>query len=179
MIDIFYIHMNHAYNHDSDRYANDHDQDDCELAVYPPSFHHRPSTVRKTQRFTEVWGAIWGGGFCQSKNRSQKESAMSAMAKAQKAKGDTFTSQAEALLNKKSWFGSKTKNAEEAAEIYEQAANAYKVGGLNHEAGDAYLKAAALYRDTLSDFNSASKALNNAGKFLGISICMVKIYAHD
>jgi Soluble NSF attachment protein, SNAP len=88
---------------------------------------------------------------------------MSAMAKAQKGKGDAFAKEAEALLNKKGWFGSKTKNAEDAAETYEQAANAYKVGGLNHEAGDCYLKAAAIYRDTLSDFNSASKALNNAG----------------
>lgn len=88
---------------------------------------------------------------------------MSAMAKSQKGKGDAFMKEAEALLNKKSWFSSKTKNAEDAAEIYEQAANAYKVGGLNQEAGDAYSKAAAIYRDTLSDFNSASKALNNAG----------------
>mmetsp|Transcript_13520 Transcript_13520/g.38968 ORF Transcript_13520/g.38968 Transcript_13520/m.38968 type:complete len:312 (-) Transcript_13520:136-1071(-) len=88
---------------------------------------------------------------------------MSAMAKAQKGKGDAFVKEAEGLLNKKSWFSSKTKNAEEAAEVYEQAANAYKVGGLNQEAGDAYSKAATIYRDTLSDFNSASKALNNAG----------------
>jgi hypothetical protein len=89
---------------------------------------------------------------------------MSAMAKAQKGKGDAFVKDAEALLNKKSWFSSKTKNAEDAAELYEQAANAYKVGGLNQEAGDAYSKAAAIYRDTLSDFNSASKNLNNAGE---------------
>lgn len=89
---------------------------------------------------------------------------MSAMAKAQKGKGDAFMKEAEALLNKKSWFGSKSKNAEDAAEIYEQAANAYKVGGLNQEAGDAYTKAAEIYRDTLSDFNSASKSLNNAGE---------------
>jgi alpha-soluble NSF attachment protein len=89
---------------------------------------------------------------------------MAAMAKAQKGKGDAFMKEAEALLNKKSWFGSKSKNAEDAAEIYEQAANAYKVGGLNQEAGDAYSQAATIYRDTLSDFNSASKALNNAGE---------------
>jgi len=89
---------------------------------------------------------------------------MSAMAKAQKGKGDAFVQEAEALLNKKSWFSSsKSRNVEDAAEIYEKAANAYKVGGLNQEAGDAYSKAAELYRDKLSDFNSASKALNNAG----------------
>lgn len=85
------------------------------------------------------------------------------MAKAQKGKGDAFMKEAEATLNKKSWFSSKTKSAEDAAEIYEKAANAYKVGGLNHEAGNAYSKAAELYRDKLSDFSSASKALNNAG----------------
>ena len=45
----------------------------------------------------------------------------------------------------------------------EQAANAYKVGGLNGEAGDAYMKAAEVYRDKLSDFQSASKCLNSAG----------------
>ena len=88
---------------------------------------------------------------------------MSAMAKAQKGKGDAFMKEAEVLLNKKSWFGSKTKNAEDAAEVFEKAANAYKVGGLNQEAGETYMKAAELYRDRLSDFSNASKAFNNAG----------------
>ena len=86
------------------------------------------------------------------------------MAKAQKRKGDGFMQEAEALLAKKAWFASaKERNAEDAAEIYEKAANAYKVGGLSHEAGDAYSKAAELYSDTLSDFNSAAKTLNQAG----------------
>ena len=89
---------------------------------------------------------------------------MSAMAKAQKGKGDQFVKEAEALLTKKSWFSSsKSRNQEDAAETYEKAANAYKVGGLNQEAGDSYLKAAELYRDKLTDFNSASKCLNSAG----------------
>eukprot|EP00531_Pseudo-nitzschia_arenysensis_P000128 CAMPEP_0116138416 /NCGR_PEP_ID=MMETSP0329-20121206/12772_1 /TAXON_ID=697910 /ORGANISM="Pseudo-nitzschia arenysensis, Strain B593" /LENGTH=313 /DNA_ID=CAMNT_0003633401 /DNA_START=115 /DNA_END=1056 /DNA_ORIENTATION=+ len=89
---------------------------------------------------------------------------MSAMAKAQKKKGDAFIAEAEALLAKKSWFASsKQQNAEEAAETFEKAANAYKVGGLNQEAGDAYTKAAELYRDRLSDFTHASKAYSNAG----------------
>ena len=92
---------------------------------------------------------------------------MSAMAKAQKGKGDEFVKQAEALLSKKSWFSSsKERNAEDAAETYEKAANAYKVGGLNQEAGDAYNKAAGIYRDKLSDFNTASKCLNNAGAWV-------------
>jgi len=85
------------------------------------------------------------------------------MSKAQKAKGDVFVNEAKALLAKKSWFGSASRNQEDAAETYEQAANAYKVGGLNGEAGDAYMKAAEVYRDKLSDFQSASKCLNSAG----------------
>lgn len=89
---------------------------------------------------------------------------MSAMAKAQKAKAQVFTKEAEDLLAKRGWFSSsKERNAEEAAESFEKAANAYKVGGLNQEAGDTYAKAAEIYRDRLSDFNNASKTFNNAG----------------
>lgn len=89
---------------------------------------------------------------------------MSAMAKAQKGKGDAFVEEAQALLNKKSWFSSGSRNAEDAAEAYEKAANAYKVGALNEEAGNAYMKAAEVYTDKLSDFTAASKCLNSAGK---------------
>jgi alpha-soluble NSF attachment protein len=85
------------------------------------------------------------------------------MAKAQKGKGDEFVKQAKSMLAKKSWFSSKERSQEEAAETYEQAANAYKVGGLNQEAGDSYITAAEIYRDKLSDFSSASKCLNSAG----------------
>jgi len=89
---------------------------------------------------------------------------MSAMSKAQKAKAEAYVKEAEGLLSKKGWFSSsKERNAEDAAESFEKAANAYKIGGLNQEAGDSYVKAAELYRDKLSDFNNASKSLNNAG----------------
>eukprot|EP00980_Cylindrotheca_fusiformis_P004063 scaffold880_cov132-Cylindrotheca_fusiformis.AAC.59 len=88
---------------------------------------------------------------------------MSAMAKAQKGKADGFLQEGKALLAKKSWFGSSSRNAEDAAECFEKAANAYKVGGMNGEAGDAYMEAVKVYRDKLSDFLGASKALNNAG----------------
>eukprot|EP00536_Pseudo-nitzschia_multiseries_P001667 jgi/Psemu1/234886/estExt_Genewise1.C_210142 len=89
---------------------------------------------------------------------------MSAMAKTQKAKAKDFIKEAEALLAKRGWFSSsKERNAEEAAEVFEKAANAYKVGGWNHEAGDTYTRSAELYRDKLSDFTHASKAFNNAG----------------
>ena len=91
---------------------------------------------------------------------------MSAMSKAQKAKAEAYVKEAEGLLSKKGWFSSsKERNAEDAAESFEKAANAYKIGGLNQEAGDSYVKAAELYRDKLSDFNNASKSLNNAGMF--------------
>ena len=89
---------------------------------------------------------------------------MSAMAKAQKGKAEAFIKEAEGLLSKKSWFSSsKERNAEEAAEVFEKAANAYKVGGLNQDAGNTYTRAAELYRDKISDFNHASKAFNAAG----------------
>jgi len=89
---------------------------------------------------------------------------MSAMKKAQKAKAETFITEAEGLLSKRSWFSSsKERNDEEAAETFEKAANAFKVGGLNQDAGDTYVRAAELYRDRLSDFNHASKAFNSAG----------------
>ena len=90
---------------------------------------------------------------------------MSAITKAQKSKGDEYRKQAENLLAKKSWFStSNHRNAEDAAEMFEKAANAYKVGGLHQEAGDAYMNAAEVYRDKLSSHNEASKSLNNAGK---------------
>jgi len=88
------------------------------------------------------------------------------MAKKQKEKADNFIQEAEKCLSKakSAWFSSsKERKIEEAAEIYEQAANAYKVGGLNHEAGDAYMKAGELHRDKLSNMNEASKDFQNAG----------------
>ena len=75
--------------------------------------------------------------------------------------------EAEKTLGKSTWFASsKERKFEDAAELYDQAANAYKVGGFNQEAGDAYLKAATLYRDELSSFTEASKSLSNAGELL-------------
>lgn len=90
---------------------------------------------------------------------------MSALAKSQKTKAETFIQQAEATLNKKSWFSSsKERNQEDAAEVYLQAANAYKVGGWQQEAGDTYCKAGEIYRDLLKNPNEAAKAYSNAGK---------------
>jgi alpha-soluble NSF attachment protein len=89
---------------------------------------------------------------------------MSALAQKQKIKAADFIAQAEKALAKKSWFGSsKERNAEDAAELYLQAANAYKVGGLSQEAGDIYSKAGELHRDVLKNDGEAAKAYSQAG----------------
>ena len=68
-----------------------------------------------------------------------------------------------------SLFSSKEKKFEEAAELMEQAANAYKVGGFNQEAGEAYRKAGEIHRDELTNLNEASKAMSNAGNYFQFS----------
>lgn len=89
---------------------------------------------------------------------------MSALASAQRKKAIEFQTQATAALQKKSWFASgRERNQEEAAELYQQAANAYKVGGFGHEAGLAYTEAAKLYRDALKNPVEASKCFSSAG----------------
>jgi alpha-soluble NSF attachment protein len=95
---------------------------------------------------------------------------MSALSKSQKNKALELIGQAEATLQKKvfSFFGggaaAKERQAEDAAEIYLQAANAYKVGGLSHEAGETYLVAGSLYRDKCNNPGDAAKAYTQAGK---------------
>lgn len=89
---------------------------------------------------------------------------MSAIAKSQKNKGDAFKSEAEKTLKKSTWFASsKERKFETAAEEYESAANAYKVGGFYQEAGDCYTAAAKLHRDELKHMGDASKDLSQAG----------------
>lgn len=89
---------------------------------------------------------------------------MSAMAKKQKQKAEDYKSEAEKLLSKKSWFSSgRERNTEEAAELYMQAANAYKVGGFSQEAGDTYVIAGELQRDKLGSNNEAAKCFSQAG----------------
>ncbi len=90
---------------------------------------------------------------------------MSLMAQKQKDKAQEYLSQAESTLSKKAWFASgRERNQEDAAELYMQAANAFKVGGLNHEAGTTYVKAGELYRDMLKNVNEASKCFQQAGE---------------
>lgn len=67
-------------------------------------------------------------------------------------------------LSKKTWLASSTETKnEEAAELFEKAANAFKVGGCHAEAGDAYSRAADIYRDKLGNMGEASKAMSNSG----------------
>ena len=81
----------------------------------------------------------------------------------QKTKG--FLIEAEKTLAKKTWFASSTEQKhEEAAELYEKAANAFKVGGCHAQAGDAYSKAAEIHRDQLKQLGEASKCLSSAVK---------------
>lgn len=88
------------------------------------------------------------------------------MAKAQKKKAETFVAEAERILGKKSWFSSgREKNQEEAAETLLQAANAYKVGGMNQEAGQIYSRVGGIYQSQLSNTNEAAKAYTQSGMF--------------
>ena len=87
------------------------------------------------------------------------------MAQKQKAKAEELLAEAAKTLSKKSWFGSsKERNAEDAVELYLQAANAYKVGGMSQEAGDTYSKAGEMHRDILKNEGEAAKAFSQAGK---------------
>lgn len=89
---------------------------------------------------------------------------MSAMARQQRNKAEAFIDEANKKLTKKTWFASSTEQKyEDAADLFDKAANAYKVGGLYAEAGDAYRQAANLYTDKLKQTTDAAKALSNAG----------------
>ena len=92
---------------------------------------------------------------------------MSALSQAQRNKGDAFFQEGEATLKKSTWFASSTERKyEDAAELFTKAANAYKVGGCNDEAGRAYQRAAELYKDKLQSLGEASKCLSDAGACL-------------
>lgn len=89
---------------------------------------------------------------------------MSAISKQQRVKGEAFLSEAESTLAKKTWFASSSEQKhEDAAELYGKAANAFKVGGFFLEAGDAYAKAAKIFREKLKNGMEASKALTESG----------------
>lgn len=86
------------------------------------------------------------------------------IAKSQKLKAEVFLNEANSTLSKRTWFASSTERKyEDAAESYDKAANAYKIGGFHQEAGDAYQKAADIHNTQLKNIGEACKALSNAG----------------
>ena len=90
---------------------------------------------------------------------------MSAIARSQRIKAEAFLAEAEKTLKKTTWFASSAEaKHEQAAELYEKAANAFKVGQFFMEAGQAYVKASEIHRDKLNSLGEASKSLSNAGK---------------
>ena len=69
-------------------------------------------------------------------------------------------------MKKSTWFSSsKEQKYEDSAELLEKAANAFKVAGCNNEAGNAYVKAAELYRDELKNIVEACKCLTSGGTY--------------
>ncbi|KAH8705637.1 vesicular-fusion protein sec17 [Talaromyces proteolyticus] len=63
-----------------------------------------------------------------------------------------------------SFFGGRTEKYENAADLYIQAANAFRVQKLNKEAGLAFEKAAAVQRNNLNEPDDAANSLSEAFK---------------
>ncbi|KAL2008680.1 hypothetical protein VTN00DRAFT_6874 [Thermoascus crustaceus] len=63
-----------------------------------------------------------------------------------------------------SFFGGRTEKYENAADLYTQAANAFRVQKLNKEAGLAFEKAAAIQKNNLNEPDDAANTLNEAFK---------------
>ena len=86
---------------------------------------------------------------------------------AQRSKGDAFLQEADATLKTSTWLSSSArKKHASAAESLARAADAYKAGGCNDEAGRAYRRAASLHKDKLKNLTEASKCLSDAGECL-------------
>ncbi|KAI5289353.1 vesicular-fusion protein S17 [Ascosphaera aggregata] len=62
------------------------------------------------------------------------------------------------------WFGSKVEKYENAADLYQQAANAFRVQKMNKEAGQTFEKAASVHRDNLNEPDDAAQQLIEAFK---------------
>ena len=101
---------------------------------------------------------------------------MSAIARQQKTKAEHFCNEANAKLTKGGWFSNKEKRFEEAADFYDKAGNAYKVGGFYFEGGEAYQKAAGIYETKLANSFDASKALQNAGVCVCLFVLIVCLH---
>ncbi len=90
---------------------------------------------------------------------------MSAISRQQRVKGETFLAEANKTLAKKTWLSSSAEQKnEDAAELFQKAANAFKVGGFFQEAGDAYSKAAGIYQNKLKQGMEASKCFTETGE---------------
>merc|ERR1712187_320990 len=63
-----------------------------------------------------------------------------------------------------SFFGGRTEKYENAADLYTQAANAFRVQKLNKEAGLAFEKAASVQAENLNERDDAANSLNEAFK---------------
>jgi alpha-soluble NSF attachment protein len=63
-----------------------------------------------------------------------------------------------------SFFGGKTEKLENAADLYVQAANAFRVQRMNKEAGMAFEKAAAVQKNSLNEPDDAANSLSEAFK---------------
>lgn len=89
---------------------------------------------------------------------------MSAISKQQRVKGQIFLDEAAKVLAKRTWLASSSEQKfEDAAEQYQRAGNAFKIGGFHNDAGDAYRKAAKIYTEHLRNLMEASKCLKDAG----------------
>ena len=90
---------------------------------------------------------------------------MSAISRAQRTKAENFINEANKTLKKSTWLASSTERKyEDAAELFEKGANAYKVGSLFKEAGKAYKDAADIYQNNLQNLFEASKCFTSSGK---------------
>ncbi|KAL4938939.1 hypothetical protein BDV06DRAFT_199904 [Aspergillus oleicola] len=63
-----------------------------------------------------------------------------------------------------SFFGGRTEKYENAADLYTQAANAFRIQKLNKEAGQAFEKAAAIQTTNLNEAGDAANTLQEAFK---------------
>lgn len=81
-----------------------------------------------------------------------------------KSQGQVLSEKAEKKANSGgSWFSSNSTKWEEAGDLYQQAANAYKIDKLFREAGDAFANEADC-REKGKETNEAANAWWNAAK---------------
>ena len=82
---------------------------------------------------------------------------------AQMSKARQFKAQAEAKMASRTWFSASTEQKyDDGADLYLQAANAFKVGGFYGDSASMYTEAAHIYADKLKQSNDAAKAWSEA-----------------